>query len=55
MKNVNLNEGRTIALRIEPKLKRKVELVAKVLHIYPSEWSKQSSIRGQTFSGGFEV
>ncbi|MCS4541322.1 MAG: hypothetical protein HY929_03215 [Euryarchaeota archaeon] len=28
----------TIALRVEPKLKREVELIAKVLHISPSEW-----------------
>ncbi|MDW7727687.1 MAG: hypothetical protein SCH70_11370 [Candidatus Methanoperedens sp.] len=28
----------TIALRVEPKLKREVELVAKVLHVSPSEW-----------------
>jgi hypothetical protein len=28
----------TIALRVEPKLKREVELMAKVLHISPSEW-----------------
>ena len=28
----------TIALRVEPKLKREVELLAKVLHISPSEW-----------------
>jgi hypothetical protein len=28
----------TIALRIEPKLKRAIELTAKVLHISPSEW-----------------
>ncbi len=27
-----------IALRVEPKLKREVELVAKVLHVSPSEW-----------------
>lgn len=28
----------TIALRVEPKLKREVELVAKVLHVSSSEW-----------------
>jgi hypothetical protein len=28
----------TIALRIEPKLKREIELTAKVLHLSPSEW-----------------
>jgi len=28
----------TIALRVEPKLKREIELLAKVLHISPSEW-----------------
>ncbi len=28
----------TIALRIEPKLKREIELTAKVLHVSPSEW-----------------
>ncbi len=28
----------TLALRIEPKLKREVEIVAKVMHISPSEW-----------------
>ncbi len=28
----------TFALRIEPKLKREVEIVAKVMHISPSEW-----------------
>jgi len=27
-----------IALRVEPKLKREVELMAKVLHVSPSEW-----------------
>lgn len=28
----------TLALRIEPKLKREVEIVAKVMHVSPSEW-----------------
>jgi len=28
----------TIALRVEPKLKKEVEIVAKVLHISSSEW-----------------
>jgi len=28
----------TIALRVEPRLKREIELIAKVLHISPSEW-----------------
>lgn len=28
----------TFALRIEPKLKKDVEIVAKVMHISPSEW-----------------
>lgn len=28
----------TFALRIEPKLKREVEIVAKVMHVSPSEW-----------------
>ena len=28
----------TIALRIEPKLKLEAELIAKVLHVSPSEW-----------------
>lgn len=28
----------TFALRIEPKLKKEVEIVAKVMHISPSEW-----------------
>lgn len=28
----------TIALRVESKLKRDVELMAKVLHVSPSEW-----------------
>ncbi len=29
---------KTFALRIEPKLKREVEIVAKVMHVSPSEW-----------------
>jgi len=28
----------TLAVRIEPSLKKEVELIAKVLHISPSEW-----------------
>lgn len=32
-----MKEG-TFALRIEPKLKREIEIVSKVMHISPSEW-----------------
>lgn len=36
--NVIHMKQETIALRVEPKLKREVEIVAKVMHISTSEW-----------------